>query len=407
MRVLVYPHTMEIGGSQLNAVDLAAAVRDRGHQVVVYSAPGPLVARVREHGLVHVARRESRLSPGPGTARHLRGVVRDRGIEVVHAWEWPPILEGYAATGPGTGAALVGSVMSMGVADFVPRRVSLTVGTPQLAEEVARRRPGPTTLLEPPVDLVENRPGPGAADFGRAFPAPAGTEQVVIVSRLARELKLEGILTAVEAVARLAGSRPVRLVVVGDGPASHAVAAAAREANHRAGREVVVLTGELADPRGAYLSADVCLGMGGSALRALAHAAPLVVQGEGGFFEVCDPRSAPRFLSGGWYGVDERGPEDAVQRLAKTLDDLLGDPGRRAALGAFGRGLVEERYGLEAAAATLEQRYAEARAVRPSAPGWAAGGLAAAPALVSYKVRRRAQRRRGTRAQDDFNARPR
>ena len=33
MKVLVYPHTMEIGGSQLNAIEIAAAVRDRGHDV--------------------------------------------------------------------------------------------------------------------------------------------------------------------------------------------------------------------------------------------------------------------------------------------------------------------------------------------------------------------------------------
>ena len=35
MRVLVYPHSMEIGGSQLNAVELGGAVRDLGHDVVV------------------------------------------------------------------------------------------------------------------------------------------------------------------------------------------------------------------------------------------------------------------------------------------------------------------------------------------------------------------------------------
>jgi hypothetical protein len=31
VRVLVYPHTMEIGGCQLNAVETAGALRERGH----------------------------------------------------------------------------------------------------------------------------------------------------------------------------------------------------------------------------------------------------------------------------------------------------------------------------------------------------------------------------------------
>ena len=35
MKVLVCPHTMELGGSQLNAVQLARAVRDAGHEVVL------------------------------------------------------------------------------------------------------------------------------------------------------------------------------------------------------------------------------------------------------------------------------------------------------------------------------------------------------------------------------------
>lgn len=69
MKILVYPHTMEIGGSQLNAVQLAGAVRDRGHDVIVMSEPGPLVERVHDMRLPHIEiplrrRRPSPLSSG-------------------------------------------------------------------------------------------------------------------------------------------------------------------------------------------------------------------------------------------------------------------------------------------------------------------------------------------------------
>ncbi len=50
MKVLFYPHSMEVGGSQLNALQLAGAVRERGHEVIVLSEPGPLVERVRRMG---------------------------------------------------------------------------------------------------------------------------------------------------------------------------------------------------------------------------------------------------------------------------------------------------------------------------------------------------------------------
>ena len=54
MKVLVYPHTMEIGGCQLNAVETAGALRERGHDVSVISAPGPLVELVGKLGLTHI-----------------------------------------------------------------------------------------------------------------------------------------------------------------------------------------------------------------------------------------------------------------------------------------------------------------------------------------------------------------
>jgi len=45
---------MEIGGSQINAVQLAAAVRDLGHEVIVLSEPGPMVDCVRTLALEHL-----------------------------------------------------------------------------------------------------------------------------------------------------------------------------------------------------------------------------------------------------------------------------------------------------------------------------------------------------------------
>jgi len=38
MRVLVYPHELAIGGSQINAIDLAAEIRTLGHEAIVYEA---------------------------------------------------------------------------------------------------------------------------------------------------------------------------------------------------------------------------------------------------------------------------------------------------------------------------------------------------------------------------------
>ncbi len=406
MRVLVYPHAMEMGGSQLNAVEVAAAVRARGHEVVVYADDGDLVPYARERGLEVVRRRRSPFVPAPERVVELRKLVRDRGIDVVHGYEWPPILEGFAALSglrsAGSGPVLVGTILSMGVADFLPSSSHLFVGTERIRRAVAGTRIGPVHLMEPPVDVHFNNPGQGG---GRDVTgAPRAAHRIVVVSRLAHELKLEGIVTAVRAVGSLArAGRSVELVVVGDGPARPEVERAVDEVHRELGRPVVHLTGSLPDPRAAYDSADVCLAMGGSALRAMAFAKPVVVQGEGGFFRTLTPDSVDTFLEQGWYGRDTLGPGEAVQALCRALEPLLDDSARIEELGAFGRALVEHRFSLEAAAAKVESVYQQARAQR--APVWSDAWISSVR-LGRYKVRTRWEALQGRARRDDFNARP-
>ena len=86
MRVAVYPHMLELGGSQLHAIELAAGVRDLGHDVVVFAQPGPLKARVDELGLDFVAAPQPRGRPSPGVLRALGGLIAERSLDVVHAY---------------------------------------------------------------------------------------------------------------------------------------------------------------------------------------------------------------------------------------------------------------------------------------------------------------------------------
>ena len=47
MKILVFSHELEIGGTQTNAIELSAALRDRfGHDVALFA--GPKVEYVRE-----------------------------------------------------------------------------------------------------------------------------------------------------------------------------------------------------------------------------------------------------------------------------------------------------------------------------------------------------------------------
>ncbi|MGI8888435.1 MAG: glycosyltransferase [Nocardioidaceae bacterium] len=406
LRILVYPHAMELGGSQLNAIEVASAIRRRGHEVVVYAPDGPLLSRVHELGLPHVPAPDSRIRPSPGLALDLARLIESMHIDVIHAYEWPPVLEAFAATSLRRRAVTVATVMSMSVPPFLPASVTLTVGTRRILESTLRSR-GAVHLMEPPVDTDANRPDIAQEEFSDRYPVPEGTHQVVIVSRLVRELKLEGILAAVRAVGKLASSRSVRLVIVGDGASRGEIERAAAEVNAVCRREVILLTGELSDPRGAYDIADVCIGMGGSALRALAFAKPLIVQGELGFFETLTARTVDVFRQQGWYGTGSRIDSIAAEaRLVAQLETLLDDVDLRRRLGAFGRQLVVVEFSLERAARVQEDVYCAAIAQRASLGRTLADGCVAGAGLVRYKLDRRLNRLRGTLTVDDFNARP-
>ncbi|WP_205650211.1 glycosyltransferase [Actinoplanes solisilvae] len=409
LNIAVYPHDMAMGGSQLNAIELAAAVRDLGHRVTVVGDDGELVEMVHDLGLRHVPVPASRRRPSPAVTRQLRRMIRDEGLDIIHGYEWPPGLEAAAATFPRGGPAAVCTVMSMAIAPFLPRDMSLVVGTRALQEQAARGRRGPTHLIEPPVDVEANAPGHPVDDFRTRFDLrddhPAGpTVDVVVVCRLVPELKLEGVLTAIDVVGELARDLPVRLIVVGDGNARDLVRERAAKADARAGRRAVVLTGQLFDPRPAYAAADVMLGMGGSALRSLAFAKPLVVQGEQGFWKLLTPESRDLFLHQGWYGVADD-PAAGHQRLAAILRSVIADAGMRSTLGAFGRELAVSRFSLGRAAVVQESIYREAlEAARRPVLGQAADGLRSAVGVGGHKVRQRYRSLRGTRKTDDFNA---
>ncbi|HEY3607541.1 MAG TPA: glycosyltransferase family 4 protein, partial [Pseudonocardiaceae bacterium] len=132
MKIIVYPHAMEIGGSQLNAVQLAGAVRDRGHEVIVVAEPGPLVDTVRGLGLEYVPIPEKRRRPSAGVAALLTRLVRSRSVDVVHGYEWPPAVEAFYGPRLRLGTPVVATVMSSSVVPFFPRPIPLLVGTEQL-----------------------------------------------------------------------------------------------------------------------------------------------------------------------------------------------------------------------------------------------------------------------------------
>jgi glycosyltransferase involved in cell wall biosynthesis len=359
---------MEIGGSQINAIELAGTMAAQGHEALVYGPDGDLRPMVDKLGLEFIE--------GPPKGPHvsqrsmalLRRTIRERKIDLIHAYEWAPAMD--AAYGPflTAGVPLVVTVLSPTVPDFVPKQFPLIVGVKELMEKERRRRPE-VHLIEPPVDTDLNAPVADPGPIRARFGVRPGEVVVVAVARLVADLKREGLLAAIEAMGRLrAGGAepPMRLFIVGDGEVRGELQAAADRVN-AAHPGLVTLTGQMFDPRDAYAMADVVLGMGSSALKGMAFAKPLVVQGEKAFWQLLTPESLPRFLDEGWYALGDG--VDGPGRLAAILGPLARDPDLRHRLGELGRSVVVERFSLAAAGRVQAKIYASVLAKRRAIGG--------------------------------------
>jgi glycosyltransferase involved in cell wall biosynthesis len=395
VRLLVAPHDLDIGGSQINAIDLAAGAAEAGHDVIVYGVEGPLVDHIAARGLEFVAARPLRYRPAPSRIAQLAALARRRRLDLIHAYEWPPCLEAYYGAHGGLGVPLLCTVLSMSVSPLVPRSVPLVMGTEALGDEARRVHRAPVWVLEPPIDCDGDHPGLDGAGFRREHDIADDAQLVVTVSRLALDLKLDALVDAIDAVDVLAADSPVRLAIVGGGPAADALHARASAVNTRWGREVVTFCGALSDPRAAYAAADVVVGMGSSALRAMSIGRPIVVQGERGFSLPLDPGSRSHVLRHGFWGLGEGAP--AGRRLAAQLRPLLADPAVRAERGAYGRRMVEERFSLRRAIGLQLDIYDEvlgsSRTPRAVEAAMAAG-RALQLELRAHDPRRKRERRR-------------
>jgi len=367
MRLLVVLNHLELGGSQLNALDLAVSSRDRGHDVIVFAPvhqdqPGPVAEMVRSAGLPLVLARYPDITPKfipahRAVARALCMTVAEERIQLVHAYEPPLILDSFWGPHLRFGTPLVCTIYGSFVPLWLPRYPPLIVPSYKFADQAAPLLTQPPAVIRPPVNTGTDDPALNdGTEFRRAF-GLGGDIMLGIVSRLDPDLKVPGIKLAMAAVRFLDDPR-IRLVVTGDGPSAGALSTLAEEVNGTLGRRAVVMAGPLADPRPAYAAADIALGMGGSALRSMAFGKPLIVLGIQGFAKPVLPSTADEFLSRGFFGV---GSGDLDPRpLAASIRELADRPEMRSELGAFGRQLVLDQYSLEAASAKLENVYATA-----------------------------------------------
>jgi glycosyltransferase involved in cell wall biosynthesis len=367
MKILVFLHELVLGGTTVNSIELAAALRDiHGHEVVLFATPGPMLKLVENSRIRFLPAPVAQCHPSPARMSALREAVRSERPDVIHVWETWPCFDAYYAVHLTMAVPIVVTDMQMFVTRRLPKLLTTTFGTPELVDKAKAEGRPRVELLLPPVDVHLN--APDAVDptqFRNLCGIWPGDISVVTVSRLVDSMKGESLIRTLNAVRTLGRDLPLRLIIVGDGSARARIAQLASEINTELGRPAIVLTGAMLDPRAAYAAADVVVGMGSSSLRGLAFGKPVIVVGERAFSSPFTPDTAEDFYHKGFYGIGNGQGDDSLESSIRMLAEK---PERFAPLGKFSRRFVEQRFSLEVVSARLSEICTSALAQMPRYP---------------------------------------
>ena len=316
MKIVVFAHQLEVGGTQTNAIEISAALRDLyDYEVVLFATPGPMVKLAEEKNLRFIPAPEPHGHPSLARMSALREVVRHERPDLIHVWDWYQCLDAYFGVHLTMRIPMVVTDMMMTLTRVLPKRIPTTFGVPELCDQARASGRRQVEFIPPPIDVNLNALG---AVNPRPFRKRYGIEKnditLVIVSRLTNWLKAESLLRTIDVVRTLGRDIPLRLVIVGEGLLRAKLESLAEKINCELGRPAIVLTGVLLDPRPAYAAADIVIGMGGSALRGMAFSKPVVIVGERGFSAPLTPETADLFYYKGIYGLGN-GDSDNTQLI--------------------------------------------------------------------------------------------
>ena len=365
MRILQLTSHLRIGGVPSYVTSLAGALRHRGHQVIVASSPGALLARLEAAGIAHwpVPLDTSAELSGPvmASARALSGWLRREPVDLFHAHTrvsqcaaaWlsrthriPYVTTWHGFFRPKLSRWLWPCTGAVTIAISRPVQWHLRHA---FHVPVARIR-----LIHNGVDVAHFSQSPEAADvqaYRARWEVPAdGAPTIGGIGRLASS-NVKGFDLLLNAMQLLRVEFPtLRLLIVGDGPGRPCVE---RDAARFGLQQQVRFTGSHADVRIPLQVMDVFAfpvrsqeGFGLSLIEAMAAGKPVMGTRVGAVPEIIEHDRS------GWL-VDPEDPAGLAQGIARVLRE----PALAARYAQAAQARVREAFSLEQMTDQIEAVY--------------------------------------------------
>lgn len=338
---------------------VALAAKKAGYEVHVATMDGPSVPVIREHGFIHHAVPMSRSGRNP--LEELRSLTafwrlfRRLKPDLVHAVTIKPVLYGGIAARLAGVPAYVAAVSGLGFifmrqkGGFDPLRLAASV-----LYRFALSHRNSRVIFQNPSDRAELR-RIGAVQAGQAVmvrgsgvdlsvyaavPEPQGAPVAVMVSRLLTD---KGVREFVEAARMTAGHvSGLRWVLVGAPDLGNPASISDEEFRQWQEENVVICMGERTDIAELYQNAHIAVlpsyreGLPRSLVEAAACGRAVVTTDVPGCRDVIEPGVTGLLV-----------PARDASALAVTVLELAGDAPRRQAMGAAGRRLAEQEFGID------------------------------------------------------------
>jgi len=322
---------LEIGGAETHAVVLARHLKEMGYQVLMASGGGIYEETIARYGIKHfkVPLDNSRPLSIIRAVAAIRSIIVSENVALVHAHARIPAFVSCLA-GRFAGVHMITTAHAMFATSLHLRFLSAwgektIVVSPDVKEHMIRYfgvAESDIILIPNGIDVEMFNPALPVDDLAGELKGGSTETLIVYVSRLDNMLAPVAI-NLIEACTRIYNEFPsIGLIIVGEGKCFGEVAAGAKEANARAGTELVRLLGARTDVNRIMAAGDLVVGVSRVALEAMASGRNVILAGGEGFGGLISEGSLELFKNDNFTGRQFK-KKATAQNIEDSIREFL------------------------------------------------------------------------------------